>query len=625
MGFHVDYESLNQKYSMMDNNFRSWNASLENISNSVKQLINSSHMSGEGANSVKLYLDSIHNTIIPYINGILIEHMANWSAYKSDYNNNIDSGLESVIDESELETIKRRLKPQEISGNDIDLQVQSTISAVSDLINVSCPGYDVVEEYHNKIDKHITSLVEDINALEDNHVSNDFILTSQWISDITAFINDRLLDSRDFKSSFTVEALRGNESTINLLKSAIVMSEELKAKEDAFSDAVKTQEEYFKALNEEIERREKAARNAKIGLTIVVVLGTAAVTALTAGLGAAVVVGAASGAISAGGSATIDQYVKYGNNTSKWDYGEIGKSALFGGIAGGITGTIGYGSTEVFKGIGESYFSSALTSSSLPVRIGSNAVMGSTKSIVSGVAGRFTSTLVVETFKTGSVEEAFVAASEKSLNAQSILVDAGTGAVAGGLQGTKKPVSVKKQYDDADIIDDGPYIRDGKPYGRPELSGEAKLEFEQKVYDACVGEDGVLRDPHTNEVINWKPGEPRADVVDFGHKTGLEYDDVFQEYAHGKITLEELKKFQYDADNFVLEAPSANRSHSFEADRKTLPSLSKTEKFFSETMKKGVKEGIKIVSESDQDTKYSVDINLDRKRFGEPRLLGGTV
>jgi len=113
-------------------------------------------------------------------------------------------------------------------------------------------------------------------------------------------------------------------------------------------------------------------------------------------------------------------------------------------------------------------------------------------------------------------------------------------------------------------LEDGPYIKNGKPNGRPTLSGKKKLEFEKEVYKKCVGEDGVLRDPNTGEVINWKPGDPRKGVVDFGHKQGKSYNTMFQKYKNREISLDELKEFQYNPDNYRLETPSANRGHLYE-------------------------------------------------------------
>ena len=110
----------------------------------------------------------------------------------------------------------------------------------------------------------------------------------------------------------------------------------------------------------------------------------------------------------------------------------------------------------------------------------------------------------------------------------------------------------------------GQYIKNGKPNGRPAAFGKKKLQFEKDVYNDNVDLDGILRDPNTGEVIEWKPGQPRREVVDFGHKSGYSYKEMFNKYKNGDITLNELKDFQTNPDNYRLETPSANRSHKFE-------------------------------------------------------------
>lgn len=114
-------------------------------------------------------------------------------------------------------------------------------------------------------------------------------------------------------------------------------------------------------------------------------------------------------------------------------------------------------------------------------------------------------------------------------------------------------------------LENAPYIKNGKPNGRPSLSGNAKLEFEQAVYNRQVSPDGILRDPNPPfEIIDWKPGDPRKDVVDFGHLQGESYNDMFLKYKNRDITLDELKEFQFNPDNFQIEIPSKNRGHKFE-------------------------------------------------------------
>ena len=113
-------------------------------------------------------------------------------------------------------------------------------------------------------------------------------------------------------------------------------------------------------------------------------------------------------------------------------------------------------------------------------------------------------------------------------------------------------------------IKDGPYIKNGKPNGRPSLSGKSKLDFERAVYEAQVDSDGILRDPNTKEVIDWSPGEPRKGIADFGHIQGKSYKKIFESYKNGVLTLEELKAFQSNPANFQIEVPKSNRSHKYE-------------------------------------------------------------
>ncbi|MGH0520598.1 GH-E family nuclease [Bacillus toyonensis] len=74
----------------------------------------------------------------------------------------------------------------------------------------------------------------------------------------------------------------------------------------------------------------------------------------------------------------------------------------------------------------------------------------------------------------------------------------------------------------------------------------------------------MLRDPNTSETFDWKPGRLRKGKVDFGHTEGNSCKEMFEKYKNGEITLEELKEFQFNPDNFRLETPSANRSHKYE-------------------------------------------------------------
>ncbi|WP_242622144.1 GH-E family nuclease [Olsenella sp. Marseille-P4559] len=54
-------------------------------------------------------------------------------------------------------------------------------------------------------------------------------------------------------------------------------------------------------------------------------------------------------------------------------------------------------------------------------------------------------------------------------------------------------------------------------------------------------------------------------MVDFGHVPGEEYWRSFERYRSGEWSLGQLREHEFNSDNFQLEAPSANRSHRYEA------------------------------------------------------------
>lgn len=110
----------------------------------------------------------------------------------------------------------------------------------------------------------------------------------------------------------------------------------------------------------------------------------------------------------------------------------------------------------------------------------------------------------------------------------------------------------------------GPYIRNGKPYGRLKVRGKAEIEMLETLYKRDVGSDGILRDPNTGEVIPWKPGQPRKGVVDIGHKPGRSYNSVFKRYKNRQISLEEFRAEESDPNHFHLELPHSNRGRKYD-------------------------------------------------------------
>ena len=103
-------------------------------------------------------------------------------------------------------------------------------------------------------------------------------------------------------------------------------------------------------------------------------------------------------------------------------------------------------------------------------------------------------------------------------------------------------------------IDNRPYIENGKPKGRPFF----RKDFPQKLYNQY---NGVVQDPNTKEIINWKPGEPKKGIVDFGHKPDRKYSDIFyREYLPEKWTPQQLRNWYNNPQNYQFKVPIDNGS-----------------------------------------------------------------
>ena len=106
-------------------------------------------------------------------------------------------------------------------------------------------------------------------------------------------------------------------------------------------------------------------------------------------------------------------------------------------------------------------------------------------------------------------------------------------------------------------IDKRPYIKNGKQYGRPSF----RKGFEQKLYNQY---GGIVQDPNTKEIIDWKPGQLRENVVDFGHKPKYKYSDYFKRYKNEEVTPKELRDWYNDPTHYQFEVPLNNKGHKYE-------------------------------------------------------------
>lgn len=570
MAYKVHFDELDALYQKIGGNVAVWQDLLTNTAKAAQALAESQNMSGAGAESIRSYLGNVHMMVAQSLMELLSLHASNFLLYKQDYESDVDSSLHAVIHKRELQDIRTDLDRERRSAVSVDAELARALSTVSDIFSVSYRDVSDVEHAHSTCVQSLDRLDEKIEALEARHTAGDFVETGALLQATLAFIEEMLGKGRTYKTSFTPEQLAASDTFRELYAAAVEVEKTLDEKAPALETAMENEEQRVADLTAEYEQRQRDAKRNKLLLAGVCVIGSIAAIAIIVGTGGAatpLVVGAVSGvsgAVMSGGNNLIDQYAASGS-MKHVNWASAGKDAVVGGVTGFVTGYAGAGVGQaVTSWAGSTTLGSTLLhSSNAAVRFGTGAVIGSASEITSGVVSRGTGNAVEQLLTTGEIHIDEV--KKTALDKNSILLDGFTGGMSGGIEAAKQKPDVKIEPLEDELVD-GPYIKDGKPNGRPTLTGDDKLNFEQEVYDAQIAKspDGKLHDPHTGEIIDWKPGEPRNNVADFGHKSGKEYNDMFQKYKSREITLDELKDFQFNPENYYIETPSANRSHMFE-------------------------------------------------------------
>ncbi len=273
----------------------------------------------------------------------------------------------------------------------------------------------------------------------------------------------------------------------------------------------------------------------KLIVTVVIVI--VAVVLICTGVGGPLGAAAIGALIGAGAGGIFGGIMSAASGSSFWEGVENG--AFSGAIAGTITGAMGFGFVGS-SGVSLSFGQTVLT----------GGISSGGASLLSDLGDKFIKGENI------SFKDIFI----------NTLFSVGTGAALSAVSyGAGKIVtSIKQKIFPAKNIQNAPYIKNGKPNGRPSPTGKSKEKFIENLYKQQVGKDGILRDPHTGEIIPWKPGDPMKNIVDIGHKTGKEYTKVFAKYQQGQWSLDKLKAFQSNPKNFYLEIARNNRSHKFE-------------------------------------------------------------
>jgi hypothetical protein len=186
-------------YNQVNSQAETWGTELNAAKTAIERLINTSNMSGVGADAVRDYLTNVHGNMVQALISLVELHRTNFVLYKTDYQQTIDTGFDSVIDEEELEGIMQSLQTMKNAAVDVDDAVRTILRQVNDIF--SAPFHSVTDaaDVINQANSFCSSLSQKIWTLENRHNQAAFSGTETTINLLTGMINAYLTKSRNFK------------------------------------------------------------------------------------------------------------------------------------------------------------------------------------------------------------------------------------------------------------------------------------------------------------------------------------------------------------------------------------------------------------------------------------------
>lgn len=601
MAFRVLYDDIT--YTFLQNRVKmgEWSEQMSGIANSLNLFIGLDSFKGTTAENMKNYLADVHFTILISLGEVLSEFQSRFLLYKDGYCSEIDGDIHAELTEGTLDTLVAFFPQSEQNFVSQHSALMSVSNSISDLMGIGVPSdFHILDSYSTVLNR-VKDLKNNTIDYEAKHYGTDLNNFQQLLSAVKNFINDYL--GQDAAAILNYQAGSAvNMGSFSTLENAII---DAYTTRDALTDELIAASENEAARMEILEAEWAAQRKEQgkwqwIAGAGAVIVGTICIVA-TAGCATPLVVAG----FVAGGSAIAYGAAEMYEGEQEMYYGSIGdpytssfnpiRDTIFGGnqaaydtwgfistTAAGILIPAGQGYTAAVKAAetAGTNASRAIIARSIAYEVG--------KDVVSGLAGAGATYLGTEV---GT--ELFGADAGKYIGILSGLA-AGFGTNAAisrldkaldisGLHNLSQPKvepipSIKENHSgngatkiiNADgtieIVGEGTVTQtiDNRPYLDPKNRPSFRKGVVEEVWETAKDPDGLVRDPHTGEVINWEPGDSRKNVWDMGHKPDAKYSDIHAQYVDGLMTPKEFRNYYNDPSNYWPELPSTNRSHLFE-------------------------------------------------------------
>jgi Bacillus transposase protein. len=207
MGYRVDFNELDTLYHKIEQKTGDWVENLGNINQMMSLMVGSGSMSGRGADSIKSYISTAHESIHVMLVNVLQAHRDNCLLYKRAYQDFVDEAVCAVIDEDELMEVRDNLRIRKLQTATVDSRVKSALTEISDIFYTYYENTESIENIYDEIEKKIEKIDNCVVETERKHVTSGFNETDAMIEQLSIYIRDLLAKNRTYKTEFNTDRL----------------------------------------------------------------------------------------------------------------------------------------------------------------------------------------------------------------------------------------------------------------------------------------------------------------------------------------------------------------------------------------------------------------------------------
>ena len=189
MGYCIKYDDIRALLNTCGAQFNNWQSQLQNILSASNGVIGMAAFSGKAAESIKSYMQDVHNILVLSISQAISEFRSKLLLYSSGYYS-IESDKYAVISEDTLQAAISKYDGLSRSFVDESCRLSSAVNSIRDIFNVSPPSsYPVCTDY-DAFKRRVTKLKEDVGSYERSKLGSDLSDLANLIKQLKATIKD---------------------------------------------------------------------------------------------------------------------------------------------------------------------------------------------------------------------------------------------------------------------------------------------------------------------------------------------------------------------------------------------------------------------------------------------------